>query len=103
MSIVGKSKYFMFLALSQHVFFRHARVPIKQKVTNTIRDDQSSYPLIYRRQLPLHIFERVFIILNVRLISLQRLRVIQTNGHCWSNRPKRCKEDRQGKAKEWPI
>ena len=47
-----------FLAFSQHVFFRHAMVPIKQKVTNTICDDQSSYPLICRRHLPFHIFER---------------------------------------------
>ena len=60
MSFVGKSNSFMFQALSQHVIFRHARVHIKQKVTNTICDDQSSYPLIYRRHLPLHIFERVF-------------------------------------------
>ena len=51
----------MFPAFSQHVFFRHARVPIKQKETNTIADDQSSYPLIYRRHLPFHIFERLFI------------------------------------------
>ena len=52
MSIVGKLNYFMFPAFSQHVFFNHARVPIKQKVTNTICDDQSSYALIYRRHLP---------------------------------------------------
>ena len=64
MSIVGKSNSFMFPAFSQHVFFRHARVPIKQKVTNTICDDQSSYHSIYRRHLPFHIFERLFIILS---------------------------------------
>ena len=65
MSFVGKSSFFMFPTLSQHVVFRHARVPIKQKVTNTICDDQSAYPLIYRRHLPFHIFERLFIIVQM--------------------------------------
>ena len=59
MSIVDKSNSFMFSALSKHVFFRRARVPIKQKVTNSICDERSSYPLIYRRRLPFHIFERL--------------------------------------------
>ena len=65
MPIVGKSNYFMFPAFSQHVFFRHTRVPIKQKVTNKICDDNSSYALIYRRHLPFHIFERLFIIFQM--------------------------------------
>ena len=56
MSFVGKSNFVMFPAFSQHVFFRYARVPIKQKVTNTKCDDQSSYPLINRRHSPFHIF-----------------------------------------------
>ena len=55
MSVVGKSNFLMFPAFSQHVFFRHARVPIKQKVTNTICDDQSSYPLIYSGNLSFRI------------------------------------------------
>ena len=60
MSIVVILKCFMLPAFSQHVFFRHARVTIKQKVTNTICDDQSSYPLIYGRHFVLSHFERLF-------------------------------------------
>ena len=69
MSFVGKSNSFMFPAFSQHVFFRHARVPIKLKVTNTISDDQSSYPLNYRRHLPFHILNDCYQFSNVRFIS----------------------------------
>ena len=103
MSIVGKSNSFMCSAFSQHVFFRHARVPIKQKVTNTICDDQSSYPLIYRRHCP-------FTLLNDCLSFYKCPSDIVTTFASHSDKcallessPKHCKEDRQGIVKEWPI
>ena len=73
MSIVGKSNSFMFRAFSQHVFFRHVRSPIKQKVNNTICDDQSSYPLTYRRHLPFYTFERLFIIFQISVQNLDNV------------------------------
>ena len=45
-----------------------------------------------------HFFTIVYQFSNVCLMSLQRLRVVQTNGHCWSHRQKHFKEDKQGKA-----
>ena len=95
MSIVGKSSYFMFPALSQHVFFRHARVSIKQKVTDTICDDQSSNPLIYIRHLPFHIFERLFIIFKCPSVIVTTFAGHLDQWHCWIHRQKHCEEDRQ--------
>ena len=62
MSVISKSSFIMFPAFSQHVFFRHARVPINKKSQHTICNEQSSYPLIYRLHMPFHILERLFFI-----------------------------------------
>ena len=57
MSIVGQSNSFMFLTLSQHVFFRHARVPIKQK-SQTQYVMTSPHILSFTDAIcPFHIFE----------------------------------------------
>ena len=67
---------------------------VKQKVANTICDDQSSYPLIYRRRLPFHIFERLFIIFKCPSVIVTTFASHSDQWHCWIHRQKHCEEDR---------